>query len=204
MNAKSVATYYVAPFVAVLLASVLPVGADEMPNPPRTTPPIVAFVDTSKPFCFARTYDAAHMKAHPKQKVTAIAFTYFPEQIVPDQTEPVPMWDPYNERPSFTALIAVTTLDYTQAKLSSVYCSQNDNDSMECGIEDDGGLFVLRRKAAGKIMMELNTSLGMGDRDSTSPQGVDWDIINRDDDQAAFLMEAAGGGLCDVRQVKAP
>ena len=149
MNLRTVAKYYVA--VSAVLAASPAAWADAAPPPPeRTTPPIVGFLDAAKPACWARSYDAAHLKAHPKQKVAAIAFTYTPDKTFPEEPQPQPMWDQYSEVPAFNALVVVTLKGGKKALLGSAYCRASDDPKrLDCGIDGDGGQFTLTLKPDG-------------------------------------------------------
>ena len=192
--------------VAAIFALAGTATADELPYPPRTSPPVVGFLDAAKPQCWARSYDAAHMTAHPKQKVTAIAVSYVVEKTYPEQPDPVPMWDPYSAAPAFSAILAVTMKGHTKTLLAGIYCTQSeDPNRLDCGVEGDGGSFTLTKRPDGKVRLDTPGGLAVGDGEATddSPSKVA-DIVRAQDDQEAFLLVEAKGGLCDAEFPPAP
>ncbi len=185
----------------IALAALTPAFADEAPPPPaRTEPPIVGFIDTAEPFCYAREYDAAHMKAHPKQKVTAIALTYAPEKTFKDVPEPQKMWDQYSDYPAFSAIIAVKLSDKQGIALGGVYCRTGSSTMLECGVEGDGGTFTVLLQDDGRVKL-VNDMGGFTVSDpEVGPETEDSEHypIDPKDDHDAFLMSEAKGGLCDA------
>ncbi|MFT3811437.1 MAG: hypothetical protein QM698_16110 [Micropepsaceae bacterium] len=178
-----------------------PAWADEAPPPPvRTEPPVVGFIDTAKPFCYARTYDDAHMKAHPKQKVTGIALTYVPEKMFPEIEQPQKMWDQYADYPAFSANIVVTLKGKQGFLLGGAYCRTGSSKMLECGIEGDGGMFNVLLQEDGRVKLVNDQGgftvsepgVGMEEEDSEHYP------IEPKDDHDAFLMSAEKGGLCDA------
>ncbi len=181
-------------------AALTPAMADEAPPPPaRTEPPIVGFVDTAKPFCYARAYDSAHMKAHPKQKVTGIALTYVPEKQVPEVSEPQKMWDQYADFPAFNAILAVTVAGKPGIALGGAYCRTGSSKMLECGIEGDGGSFNVLIQEDGRVKLVNEQSFSVA-YPAKNPDEEDGEIITVEakDDHGAFLMSEAKGGLCDA------
>lgn len=175
--------------------------ADEAPPPPvRTEPPVVGFIDTAKPFCYARTYDDAHMKAHPKQKVTGIALAYVPEKTFQDVPEPQKMWDQYADYPAFSGILAVTVKGREGFLLGGAYCRTGSSKMLECGIEGDGGTFKVLLQDDGRVKL-VNDQGGFTVTEPGSgmeEEGAELFPIDPKDDHDAFLMSAATGGLCDA------
>lgn len=184
----------------IALTALTSAMADEAPPPPaRSEPPIVGFIDSAKPFCYARSYDAAHMKAHPKQKVTAIALTYLPEKLFPDVEGAQKMWDQYADYPAFSAILAVTLKGKEGTALGAAYCRTGSSKMLECGIEGDGGTFQVLLQDDGKVKLVNEASFTVS-YPSPRPDEEDGDyvVIDAKDDHGAFLMADAKGGLCDA------
>ncbi len=187
--------------IAKLTLGLLLVGPAQavspVPPPARTTPPVIGFFDTAKPHCFLRSYDRAHMVAHPKQKVTALAFAYTPTMT--SEGEEYPMWDQWSEEPAFTAKMAVTFKGEKRTAFGSAYCqSASDPAVLNCGIEGDGGSFTLTARADGKIRLDNPDGFTVSYPPKTDDDADDGTaLVNPKDDQAAFLLSAAKGGLCD-------
>ena len=199
MNRSAIAKFY----VALALAGVPAARADVVPptSPQaRATAPIVGFVDAAKPACWARDYDAAHMAAHKKQKVTAIAFTYVPYKTFPSEAEPIPMWDQGDEMLAFSAILAAKVKGHQKTMLASVHCTASGNPkTLNCGVDADGGSFTLTLKDDGKVRLDLPAAITVGDGEEEGDSaGKDWTWIDPKDDQEAFLLSTAKGNLCDA------
>lgn len=186
----------------IALAALASARADEAPPPPtRTEPPIVGFIDSAKPFCYARTYDEAHMKAHPKQKVTGIALAYVPEKMFPEIEEPQKMWDQYADYPAFSAILAVTMKGKEGFLLGGAYCRTGSSKMLECGIEGDGGTFTVLLQDDGRVKLVNNDQGGFTVTEpgrGMEEEGGEYVTIDPKDDHDAFLMAAQTGGLCDA------
>lgn len=183
-----------------LIPALAPALADEAPPPPvRTEPPIVGFIDTARPFCYARAYDAAHMKAHPKQKVTAIALAYVPEKMFPDYPEPQKMWDQYADAPAFNAIVAVRFRDRSETALGSAYCRTGSSKMLECGIEGDGGMFNVLIQDDGRVKLDNPDGFSVmypGPSPETEESDADYVRVDPKDDQTAFLLTASTDDIC--------
>lgn len=172
--------------------------ADEIPPPARTTPPVVSFVDTAKPVCWARTYDEAHLKKNPVQKVTDIAFAYVPEKVFPGETAPQVLWDQYSDDPAFSALMVVRLKEDRRVLLGGAYCRSGGPKELKCGIEGDGGSFTLIQQVDGGVKLDNPEGFSV-EYPSTNPDEPNdgYVLIDPKDDHRAFLMKPATGGLCD-------
>lgn len=93
--------------------------------------------------CYGRTYDDAHLKAHPEQKVRRI-------EIDMDKTDA-------NERENtaerFELGIAVMTTKSSEWYGNAAYCKAGA-ESAECYIDGDGGKFKLTAAGDGAVRLE--------------------------------------------------
>ncbi|BCW88431.1 hypothetical protein sos41_15700 [Alphaproteobacteria bacterium SO-S41] len=175
-----------------------PALADALPEPAaRTTAPVIGFFDAAKPHCYVREYDKAHMVAHPKQKVTAIAFSYQPTQT--SEGQEIPMWDQYADTPAFSAMMVVTFRNEKRTGFGSAYCKAGPKaDVLNCGIDGDGGSFTLTAKADGKFRIDNPTGFTVAYPSKTDDEPDEgYEQIDPKDDQDSFLLSDAKGGLCD-------
>ncbi len=186
--------------VAILTLLTAPLALAQDSPPARTEPPIVGWIDSAKPFCYARAYDADHMAKHPRQKVTAIALTYVPEKIFQGEPEPQKLWDQYADSPAFSAIVAVTLKGDDRVALGPAYCRTGSSKMLECGIEGDGGLFNALLQDDGRIKIVNAEGFSV---EYPPPPGAEEDAdayvrIDPKDDHAAFLLSESTGGLCDA------
>lgn len=190
-------------FAKVSLGLALLVGpalADELPSPPQPAPPVLGFFDASKTWCLARTYDPAHMAAHPKQKVTGIAFAYEPFQRFEGEPDAQPMWDQYAGTGAIFAKIVVTMKDDPRPALGSADCRPKNGTSIRCGIEGDGGRFTLTQRSDGRYRIDNDEGFTVEyPTDNADEPNDGYRRVNPEDDQASFLLDTSSGGLCDAR-----
>lgn len=181
-----------------LLVLAGPALADAAPEPGRSKPPVIGFFDGAKPHCWIRLYDAAHMAAHPKQKVTGIAFAYEPEMTIPGESQKQPMWDQYSDEPGIFAKVVVTLKGDDRPAFASAVCrAGKDKTQLACGVEGDGGNFLL--SDAGGVKVRIDNPQGFAaEYISENPDEPDGGIILVDpkDDHDAFVLAAGKGGLC--------
>jgi hypothetical protein len=184
-----------------LFLTFTPVFADELPSPPQPNPPVLGFFDASKTWCLARSYDAAHMAAHPKQKVTGIAFAYEPFQRFEGEPDAQPMWDQYASTGAIFAKIVVTMKDDPRAALGSADCrAAEDSETLRCGIEGDGGGFTLTRRPDGRYRIDNPQGFSVEYPAANPDEPNDgYRYVNPKDDQESFLLDASSGGLCDAQ-----
>lgn len=174
-------------------ASLSPAGAQQA----RNSVPPAAFVDPLVATCFARAYSADHMRSHPRQKVTDIAMIYRPVLIL-DGVE-TPQWDASGPGTLINVVLAVRVRGGRSAPMLGFgYCQPASGEKLDCGIDEDGGQFSLRRTKGGFLLENTDRLLVMpaDSRDDGTSQSV---TIARADDQAEFLVKPARGGLCDAK-----
>jgi hypothetical protein len=95
------------------------------------------------PPCFARTYDDAHLKAHPAQRVRSIEI-----DLSKTNSDGSPN-SPDRFELGFALMLATTSEWYGQ----SASCKASDT-AFECFLEADGGLFRLTPAAGGGLRLE--------------------------------------------------
>src|SRR5215510_4909469 len=83
-------------FGVALFALAGAVRAEQPPNLPELSP-------TGADVCFGRVYDAAHLKAHPHQKVGRIFFFYGHDPVSRPNEEP-----PANQESSYNGFLTTT------------------------------------------------------------------------------------------------
>lgn len=141
--------------------------------------------------CYARVYDADHLKAHPRQKVAAIGFrlTYYIHE--PDE------FFPKGQRNYYFQLDA-RLRGGGKPLVASGECSPHpDGRSIRCGVECDGGGVIIRQRAGGKVLVDLGATGGI-----RMTQGCDGDdeegaveLLPGADDKE-FLLSRQGDSAC--------
>jgi hypothetical protein len=147
---------------------------------------MVGFLDPADATCMARSYDAAHMQAHPKQKVTGIAFTY---------AKPAPG----DEEPGAITAALVVTLKGSKTKLyGAAYCKAGKGSDVACIIDEDGGNFKLVETAKGPLLENADRMMVMPLLDDYDAALAGRVTIDPKDDHTSFLLSASSGDLCKV------
>lgn len=136
--------------------------------------------------CFARRYDAAHLKAHPAQTVTAMAVQIRYHRHEPDGTYPEGQRNYY-----FT--LSASLRGRKTALTSSGECGPRDG-AVVCMVECDGGGFALRREAKGSVLLDL-TRFGRLRLSQGCDEGDARELTPGQDDRR-FRLDPADGASC--------
>jgi len=125
--------------------------------------------------CFVRQYSAQHLRANPAQRVTRIALAAI---------------DRGANRPNMAAnqsefLIAIQTRAGGGWHSRLAVCSFGRGDSMNCGLESDGGQFTIQNRPDGNILLRAQGELRMGSEGGPEIGG------SISDDNAFVLTPAA-------------
>lgn len=101
--------------------------------------------------CFSRYYDEDHLARHPKQTVAQmeLRLAYYIHE--PDE------FFPKGQRNYYFALLAKKRGEEHKRQLASLgECAPStDGKTIICGVECDGGGFELKRRADGKVLVDL-------------------------------------------------
>ncbi len=147
---------------------------------------MVGFLDSTAATCMAREYDDAHMKAHPKQKVTGIAFTYAPV-AAEDAAEG-----------AITGALVVTLKGSKTRLYGSAYCKSGKGSDVECIIDEDGGSFRLVETSKGGVLENKNRIMVMPNLDDYDAALAARVNVDPKDDQEAFLFTSYKSDLCKI------
>jgi hypothetical protein len=141
--------------------------------------------------CFSRVYDAAHLKAHPKQQVTEMQFRIAYYIHDPDEFAP-------NGQRNFYFEVLARLRGHKQPKPLSAMgeCRPGDDGkSIFCGVDCDGGGVMVKR-SGGKILVDLET-LGRlrmtSDCDEDEDGGVE---LSSGVDDKRFLLSKLPASEC--------
>lgn len=143
-----------APFPA--LAAILLMGATAHADPiaPGKEGELAKFVapQDGNRICYARSYTADHLKAHPGQKVTEIGFrlTYYVHEAAPDL--------PQGQRNYYFELIARLRGHAKQLTASGECVPKGE--TISCFVECDGGGIRVRRRGAENILIDFGSAAG--------------------------------------------
>ena len=138
-----------------ILAACLTVGTAHIAaaQTPRANQTIAAFMPATpgQRACYTRSYDAEHLRAHPKQRVTAM--TFFLRAVGYDANGDRWILDPAKkfERVEYQFALSVTQRGSKRSLAASGYCP--DNKDALCIRECDGGGATLEKVADADALM---------------------------------------------------
>lgn len=144
------------------LAAVLALAATSARAEPATD--MRTLFPLGAPACFANVFDAAHMKAHPDQTVTALRLVRgYPQLRMEDETAgpDAPKDAPPDQARGVMAQLIVTFRDAggkgsPKRFAAAVNCTADAGASqLRCGIDCDGGGFSVEREAGGTLRMTI-------------------------------------------------
>ncbi|OBQ70167.1 hypothetical protein [Mesorhizobium erdmanii] len=101
--------------------------------------------------CFGRVYDAAHLKAHPKQKVARIFFYYGHDPVSRPNEEPTPSDTSYN------GFLTTTVRGAKAPQWAGGWCNHESEDgttgAIRCGMDCDRTLASLKVDDKGRLIL---------------------------------------------------
>ncbi len=102
--------------------------------------------------CFGRVYDAAHLKAHPGQKVARIFFLYGRDPVSRPNEEP-----PSNSGGAYNAFLTTTVRGAKAPEWAGGWCNRNDPEDaasgIRCGMDCDRTLASLKLDEKGRLTL---------------------------------------------------
>ena len=138
--------------------------------------------------CFAREYDAAHLKAHPRQQVQSIAFrlAYFMHE--PDE------FFPKGQRNYYFHLSTKMRPDGHELATGGECAPTEDGKGIRCGVDCDGGGVMIRKGTGQGLLIDLETTgrirMGEGCDDE---EGID---LEPGVDDKVFLLTQVPAANC--------
>ena len=119
--------------------------ADDAPKLPELSP-------NGADACFGRVYDAAHLKAHPKQKVARIFFFYGHDPVSRPNEEPMA-----NADTSYNGFLTTTVRSAKKPEWAAGWCNKEDPSDkasgIRCGMECDRTLASLKVDDKGRLIV---------------------------------------------------
>jgi hypothetical protein len=141
--------------------------------------------------CFGRVYDAAHLKKHPKQRVTAFHlfrdFTPDPNKETPQETRETLVADDGEGGISVTAYVRFR--NRPGLFFNGLHCGMSaDGDKVRCGIECDGGGFFV--KGAGQsLLLENQGFVVVGGCGASEDEAEQADFVKPGADDKVFRLD---------------
>ncbi len=159
--------------ILALALSLLAAASGARAQTPGAPSPVIL------PGCYTRVYDAAHLAAHPGQKVTALY-----AQLNKNPAE-------YTHR--FELELTVRLRGERKTRWAVAGCSPRDA-GLLCSVDEDGGQLVLTRTAAG-MRLDNPHSIGVA-LDGKAPEEDRVDILASNPEHRTFLLKSAAAKAC--------
>lgn len=140
--------------------------------------------------CFGRTYDAAHLRKHPKQRVTSFHlfrdFTPDPNKEVPQETREKVIAE--DGEGSLEIMAYVRFRDRPGLFFNGLGCNKGINGGVRCGIECDGGGFMLK-EAGDSLLLENQGFVVIGGCGASEDEADQADYVKPGADDKAFRLD---------------
>jgi hypothetical protein len=156
--------------------------------------------------CFGRAYDAAHLSAHPKQRVTSF---YLVRQFKDDpnlEVDPTPEqeWKEIDGEHGYVVVTAyVRFRDKKGVYSNGLTCRQNDG-KVFCGIDCDGGSFNLKPSGQ-SLLLENNGFVVVGGCGASEDERENEEYVRPGADDKTFRLDPKPFAACMAeREAMAP
>jgi len=137
--------------------------------------------------CYARSYDRAHLNAHPTQTVRRIEVDFDKDRRDDNATKNTPA----DFQASFAFMLKRSDMWYGQEAFCQVAA-----DHFNCYLDADGGKFRLTPEGDG---LRLEVTGGGGGTDQIVVEGTDWGMFGTPDSgDRVFILRRADRKLCNA------
>jgi hypothetical protein len=161
--------------VALPLAAALLLAAPASAQDKKSSP-IPSHLPVGVEACFGRSYDAAHLSAHPKQRVTSfhILRDFDPDRYLENEPRSRAELIGVDGDNGDIALRAYLRLRDRKGVYSNYFnCRRGEKGAVQCGIECDGGTFLMR-PSGGSLLIDNQGFVVVGgcggsDEDNENP-----------------------------------
>ncbi len=152
--------------------------------------PLPSHMPLGQEACFGRTYDAAHLKQHPKQRVTSFHlfrdFTPDPMKETPQETREKLIEDDGQGGIQVTAYVRFR--DRPGLFFNGLSCSGNSKDGVRCGIDCDGGGFHLKG-SGDSLLLENQGFVVIGGCGASEDEAEQADYVKPGADDKIFRLD---------------
>jgi hypothetical protein len=146
--------------------------------------------------CFGRVYDAAHLKAHPRQKVARIFFYYGHDPVSHPNEEPGPGSDT-----SYNSFITTTVRGAKAPQWAGGWCNRESEDGktgpIHCGMDCDRTMASLKVDGKGRVILsdvQPDLYLDAGSEEELGTSEYDKQALGKEDDN--FRLDPMPAATC--------
>ncbi|MEO5756493.1 MAG: hypothetical protein ABIQ51_06520 [Mesorhizobium sp.] len=145
--------------------------------------------------CFGRVYDAAHLKAHPKQKVARIFFYYGHDPVSHPNEEPT------LSDTSYTGFLTTTVRGAKAPQWAGGWCNHESEDGksgpIHCGMDCDRTMASLKVDDKGRLVVsdvQSDLYLDAGSEEELGTAEYDRQALGKEDDN--FRLDSMPAASC--------
>ena len=148
--------------------------------------------------CFGRAYDAAHLSAHPKQRVTSF---HLAREFKEDQNlefDPTPEQEVKNEDGSYGRVNVNAYVRFRDRKgvfTNALSCVKGDDSLVRCAIDCDGGSFNLNSSGQ-SLLLENNGFVVVGGCGANDDEYENPEHVSPGADDKAFRLDPKPFAAC--------
>ncbi|MER9727322.1 hypothetical protein [Mesorhizobium sp. M0217] len=183
-------------FGAVLLGALAgSAAADDVLKLPELSP-------NGADACFGRVYDAAHLKAHPKQKVARIFFLYGHDPVSHPNEEPMA-----NADTSYNGFLTTMVRGAKAPQWAGGWCNHESEDGksgpIRCGMDCDRTMASLKLDDKGRLILTDVSSdlyLDAGSEDELGEAEYDRQALGSEDNN--FRLDPMPAATCQAEFAK--
>jgi len=156
----------------------------------QRTSPLPTHMPLGQEACFGRTYDAAHLKQHPKQRVTS--FHLF-RDFSPDATKETPQETREkmiedDGQGGIQIMAYVRFRDRPGLFFNGLSCHHGSEGGIRCGIDCDGGGFMLKESGA-SLLLENQGFVVIGGCGASEDEAEQADFVKPGADDKVFRLD---------------
>jgi hypothetical protein len=152
--------------------------------------PLPSHMPLGQEACFGRTYDAAHLKQHPKQRVTSFHlfrdFTPDPTKEMPQDTREKMIED--DGQGSIHVMAYVRFRDRPGLFFNGLSCNPGIKGGVHCGIDCDGGGFHLK-PSTDSLLLENEGFVVIGGCGASEDEAEQADHVSPGADDKVFRLD---------------
>jgi hypothetical protein len=182
-------------FCFALFALIAPLAAQDAPK--RSLLP--QHFPAGKEACFGRVYDARHLAAHSKQRVTAM---HIFKDLSADSTkeDPPATAQEIRERDGGDGNFAVTAYVYFRDKPGKLFhhwlsCNSFEGERVTCSIDCDGGSFNLKEDGS-SLLLQNNGFVVIGGCGESEEEAEQRDFVSPGADDRVFRLDPEPLKVC--------
>jgi hypothetical protein len=187
----------------LLIAATTPLAAQNEKN----TSPLPSHLPIATEACFGRVYDAAHLKTHPRQRVTSFHLSreFKSDPYSEDQgsgEDELKSVDGEYGRVNVTAYVRFR--DRKGVYTNGLSCGKTDDGKIRCGVDCDGGAFNLKTSGQ-SLLLENEGFVVVGGCGASEDDSENEERVSPGADDKVFRLDPKPFAACTAeRDAMAP